>query len=189
MHEGFLVASADTLPFGWAPKRKFASADLAEAWSKLQRCCGDFDEGWPQEPDDAGPCLSKKLILATIGLWTKQERLAWTVRRTSHNDDMPGPVRMTSFRPDGSVLKYCATTLHHDRTMLPVALLSLFDEARRMHRARQLVAQVPAIVPLGCFVDGLFYSGPPEADRALRALAEAQKRNLTRRSTPGCICP
>ena len=39
MHEGVLKASADTLPFGWAPKRKFASADLAEAWSKLQRCC------------------------------------------------------------------------------------------------------------------------------------------------------
>ena len=81
---------------------------------------------------------------------------------------------MTSFRPDGAMLKMCATTLHHDRTMLPVALLSLFEEARRMHRARQIVAQVPAIVLLGCFVDGLLYSGPPEADRALRALAEAE---------------
>ena len=82
---------------------------------------------------------------------------------------------MPSFRPDGSELKYCSTALHRDRTMLPVALPSLFDEARRMHGARQLVAQVPAIVPLGCFVDGLFYSSPPEADRALRALAEAER--------------
>ena len=31
MHEGVLKASADTLPFGWAPKRKLASADLADA--------------------------------------------------------------------------------------------------------------------------------------------------------------
>ena len=59
--------------------------------------------------------------------------------------------------------------------MLPVALLSLFDEQRRMHRARQIVAQVPAIVPLGVYVDGLFYTGPPEADLALRELAEAEQ--------------
>ena len=144
MHEGVLKASADTLPFGWAPKRKFASAILAEAWSKLQRCCGDFDKP-ANAANDADPGLSKKLILSTIGLWTKQERVAYTVRRTSHDDDMPGPVLMTSFRPDGTELKYCSTALLHDRTMLPVALLSLFDEARRMHRARQLVAQVPAI--------------------------------------------
>ena len=80
---------------------------------------------------------------------------------------MPGLVRVTSFRPDGSTTKMCATTLHDNRTMLPVALLSLFDEQRRMHEARQLVARVPAIVPLGVYVDGLFYVGPPEADLAL----------------------
>ncbi len=114
MREGFLVADADTLPFGWLPSRKFPSADLANAWSHLHRCCGD---------DGA----AKKLILSTIGLWSKQERVAWTVRRTSHDADMPGPVRVTSFRPDGSMLKMCATTLHDNRTMLPVALLSLFD--------------------------------------------------------------
>ena len=56
---------------------------------------------------------------------------------------------VTTFRPDGSMMKMCATTLHDNRTMLPVALLSLFDEQRRMHKARQRVAQVPAIVPLG----------------------------------------
>ena len=140
----------------------------------------------------------KKLILSTIGLWSKQEHVAWTVRRTSHDADMPGPVRVTSFRPDGSTLKMCATTLHDNRTMLPVALLSLFDEQVHMHRARQLVAKVPAIVPLGAYVDGLFYVGPPEADLALRALAEAEqyehvgamvykfKQNNTWRQVPQC---
>ena len=59
--------------------------------------------------------------------------------------------------------------------MLPIALLSLFDELRRVHRARQIVAQVPAIVPLGVFVDGLFYSGPPEAHHLLKALAETEQ--------------
>ena len=72
MHEGFLVADAKTLPFGWVPKRKFASADLADAWIKLQRCCGDD----PEQESDAGPCLSKTMILATIGLWSVQERLS-----------------------------------------------------------------------------------------------------------------
>ena len=67
---------------------------------------------------------------------------------------MRGPVRLTRFCPDGTTLKMCSTRLHSDRTMLPVALLSLFDEQRRMHPARQIVAQVPAIVPLGVYVDG-----------------------------------
>ena len=87
---------------------------------------------------------------------------------------MPGPVRVTSLRPDGT-LKMCATELHDNRTMLPVALLCLFDEQSRMHRARQLVAKVPQIVPLGVQVDGLFYTCPPEADLALRRLADAEK--------------
>ena len=88
---------------------------------------------------------------------------------------MPGPVRVTSFRPDGTTIKMCATELHDNRTMLPVALLCLFDEQRRMHKARQLVAKVPKIVPLGVQVDGLFYIGPREADLELRRLAEAER--------------
>jgi len=36
MHEGFLIADATTLPFGWAPRHKGRSAELANAWSKLQ---------------------------------------------------------------------------------------------------------------------------------------------------------
>ena len=108
------------------------------------------------------------MILAAIGLWTKQERLAWHARRTSHDADLPGPVRVTSFRPDSSTVKMCATELHDNRSMLPISLLCLFDEQRRMHLACQLVAKVPQIVPLGAQVDGLFYTGPPHADLALR---------------------
>ena len=118
---------------------------------------------------------AKEMILSSIGLWTKQERLAWHARQTSHDSDMPGPVLVTSFCPDGSAIKMCTTELHDNRTMLPVALLCLFDEQRRMHRARQLVAKVPQIVPLGVQVDGLFYTGPPEADLALRKLVEAER--------------
>ena len=33
-------------------------------------------------------------------------------------------------------------------------------------------------MPLGCYVDGLFYVGPPEADKALRELAEQEKYDL-----------
>ena len=36
------------------------------------------------------------------------------------------------------------------------------------------MAQVPAIVPLGVFVDGLFYHGPPEAHEALKKLAATE---------------
>ncbi len=157
MEEGFLVASADTIPFGWIPYRRFPSSDLGDAWANLGRCGG-----------------SKRMILATICLWTKQERLSWYARRTDHEGDMPGPVRVKSFRPDGTIMM-CATQLYDNRTMLPVALLCLFDEQRRMHQARRLVAQVPAIVPLGCMVDGLFYAGPPEAKLALREVCDKHK--------------
>ncbi len=88
---------------------------------------------------------------------------------------MPGPVAVTTFRSDGTMIKMCSTEIHDNRTMLPVALLCLFDEQLRMHQARQLVASVPQIVPLGMHVEGLFYTGPEEADRALQTLAKAEK--------------
>ena len=137
MEVGFLVANTETLPFGWVPQRGFLSADLADAWNRLAAM-------WQEDTPGAEICASaKEMILATIGLWTKQERLAWHARQTSYDSDMPGPVLVTSFRPDGSTIKMCATELHDNRTMLPMALLCLFDEQRRMHRARQLVAKVP----------------------------------------------
>ncbi len=159
MREGFLVADADSLPFGWIPSHRFPSSDLANAWSPLHRICGD--DGTKETEKEKK--TAKTMILATIGLWNRREHKSWTVRRTTHDDDMPGPVLLTTFRPDGSTLKLCATELHDNRTLLPVALLSLFDEQIHMHRARQIVARVPAIVPLGAYVDGLFYTGPPEA--------------------------
>ena len=69
----------------------------------------------------------------------------------------------------------CSTQIHDNCTLLPIALLCLFDEQLRMHEARQLVARVPRIVPLGMHVDGLFYTGPEEADQALQTLAKAEK--------------
>ena len=62
MREGFLVASADTLPFAWAPTRRFPSADLARAWQQLERCCSDAE----RSAEDT-KTFAKTLILATIG--------------------------------------------------------------------------------------------------------------------------
>ena len=145
---------------------RFPSAELADAWSKLQDCCGD-----DPEVESDGPCLSKRIVLATIGLWTVQERLAWSVHCTTQDADCPGPVTKTRYMPDGSQYKMCCTVLHSDTTMLPIGLLSLFDELRRVYRARQIVAQVPAVVTLGVHVDGLFYVAPPEAHAQLQQLA------------------
>ena len=111
------------------------------------------------------------MILGMIGLWNKQERLKWFARKTDCEGDMPGPVRVKTFREDGTTMM-CATELHDNRTMLPVSLLCLFDEQRRMHTARQLVAKVPKIIPHGCMVDGLFFTGPAEAQLELESLAE-----------------
>ena len=86
MEEGFLQANCDTLPFGWVPYTWFPSSDLADAWANLERCGGD-----------------KKMILATIGLWQKRERLSIYARRTDCEADMPGPVRYKHFRANGEI--------------------------------------------------------------------------------------
>ena len=87
MQENFLTADASTLPFAWAPLHRFPSAELADAFTKLQQCCRDDPEA-----ESDGPCLSKRIVLATIGLWTIQERLAWSVHCTTQDADCPGPV-------------------------------------------------------------------------------------------------
>ena len=70
---------------------------------------------------------------------------------------------------------YSSQEVWDNRTMLPFALLPLFDEQRQVHKARLLVARVPRIITLGCMVDGLFYTGPPEADLMLRNLCREEK--------------
>jgi hypothetical protein len=163
IEEGFLVASAETIPFGWRPWRWFPSQDLAAAWQHLQDCGGD-----------------KKMILATIGIWNKQERFTYYARTTDREEDMPGPVTIKHFRPDCTIMM-CQSRLHDNRTMLPVSLLCLFDEQRRMHRARQLVARVPKIVPLGCRVDGLYFVGPEAAVQALKAICAGEQYDCIQR--------
>ena len=163
IEDGFLVANAETIPFGWRPWRWFPSQDLADAWQHLQDCGGD-----------------KKMILATIGIWNKQERFTYYARTTDREEDMPGPVTIKHFRPDCTIMM-CQSRLHDNRTMLPVSLLCLFDEQRRMHRARQLVARVPKIVPLGCRVDGLYFVGPEAAVQALKAICAREQYDCIQR--------
>ena len=154
IEEGFINADGVSLPCGWIPTRTFPSKDLELAWKELESCGG-----------------GKLMILSTIGLWTIQTRTKWFARRTDCEDDMPGPVTVKTFREDGTVMM-CPTELQDNRTMLPFSLLCLFDEQRRMHKARQLVARVPRIIPHGCVVDGLFFSGPPDAEIELKRLAD-----------------
>ena len=157
IEDGFLIANAETIPFGWRPCRRFPSQDLADAWACLKECGGD-----------------KKMILSTIGIWNKQERYTYYARKTDREEDMPGPVTIKHFRPDCTIMM-CQSRLHDNRTMLPVSLLCLFDEQRRMYRARQLVARVPRIVPLGCRVDGLYFVGPSDARQELEALCKSEQ--------------
>ena len=78
---------------------------------------------------------------------------------------MPGPVAVKHFRGDDTIMM-CRTEVYDNKTCLPFALLPLFDEQRMMYKAMRLVAKVPAIVTLGCMVDGLFCTGTPEAKAA-----------------------
>ncbi len=125
--------------------------------------------------DDRVHKWTKGMILSTISLWGTQERLSWYARATTHDSDMPGPVTNTHQRSDGTIIKMCSQEIYENITMLPVALLCLFDEQRRMYRAKQLVARVPRIIPLGCVVDGLFYFGPAEARLELLTLCDQER--------------
>ena len=182
--DNFLVPSAETLPFGWVPLHSFPSRELAHAWNTLHDCTRSMvrltagkpiDKAAQEAEDDQVQAWAKTMILATIGLWGTQERLSWYARATTHDSDMPGPVRVTHQRSDGTMIKMCNQVIYHNTTMLPIALLCLFDEQRRMYRAKQLVARVPRIVPLGCVVDGLFYIGPAEARLELLTLCDQER--------------
>ena len=161
MDEGFLQANPGTLPLGWSPLRFFKSSDLAKAWEELERMGGD-----------------KRMILGIIGLWNAQTRMKWYARKTDCEEDMPGPVRVKTFREDGTIMM-CATEVRDNRTMLPASLLCLFREQVLMHRARALVAKVPRIIPLGCLVDGLFFVGPADAREELARLAREHRYEHT----------
>ena len=141
IEDGFVVPNGETLPFGWIPLRSFPSRELAHAWATLGDCAREMirlETGKPlsKEAEDAENervCKwSKGMILSTIGLWGTQERLSWYARATTHDSDMPGPVSVTHQRSDGIVIKMCSQEIYDNTTMLPVALLSLFDEKRRM---------------------------------------------------------
>ena len=158
IEEGFLVAIADTLPFGWHPLKRFPSSQLADAWANARRCGA-----------------TKSMILATIGLWSKQERFKYLAKRTDCEADMPGPVAAKLFREDSGTIMFCKSEIYDNRTCLPFALLPLFDEQRLMYKAMRLAAKVPQIVVLGCMVDGLFCTGPPEAKAALMSVCQSEK--------------
>ena len=168
IEEGVLQANADTLPMGWIPDNFFPSDDLAAAFTAVERI---YMQNSTRE-DDAKEC--KLMILACIGLWSKQRRTQWYGRMTEHESDMPGPVTLKSFSEEGTMM-YCSSEIWCNKTMLPFALLPLFDEQRQMHKARLLAARIPGIITLGVMVDGLFYTGPPEADLQLRELALREK--------------
>lgn len=163
IEDGFLIAGKETIPFGWRPWREFPSKDLADAWQALRDCGGD-----------------KKMILSAIGIWNKQERYTYCARTTDREEDLPGPVTIKHYKADCTIMM-CQSRLHDNRTMLPVSLLCLFDEQRRMYRARQLVAKVPKIVPLGCRVDGLYYVGPEEAVAELRSICAEEQYDCIQR--------
>jgi len=157
VEDNFIQPSAETLPLGWRPTRTFASADLQQAWTVAKKCGAN-----------------KQLILATIGLWTKQESYQYYARRTDCEGDIPGPVTVKTFRHDGTIMM-TQTEMWDNITCLPFALLPLFDEQRYMYRARQIVAMVPEVRPIGCMVDGLFCLGTPEAKARLKELVDQEQ--------------
>ena len=53
MEEPFLVANAETLPFGWVPQRGFLSAGLADAWNCLAAM-------WQKDAPGVEICASAK---------------------------------------------------------------------------------------------------------------------------------
>ena len=159
IHEGVLQVSRECISCAWRAEYRVSSDYLADAWHDLERCGG-----------------GKKMILGCIGLWLKQGRHSWYARRTNHEGDMPRPPTVKTFREDGSCLMMCPTQVVDNRTYLPMALLCLFDEAIHMHRARKLIARVPRLVPLGCMVDGLFFTGPVDAKEELEAICEKECR-------------
>ena len=87
---------------------------------------------------------AKLMRLAAIGLWNDQERVKLTAVRTENQEDVAGPVRLKKFS-EKSTLCFHSTEMFDNRTMLPIALQTLFAEQVHMDRAAKLIERIPAI--------------------------------------------
>lgn len=191
--DGFLKPCANTIPFGWVPTHSRPASDLIDAFRKVeevwQRVPYESIVGEEEADEIPDACQvaeerskqAKLMRLAAIGLWNAQSRVKLTAYRTDNEADVPGPVRMKKFTDKGT-LCFHDTEVHDNRTMLPLALQTLFAEQVHMHRAMKLIEKVPRLVPLAARVDGIYFAGSAEATTELKALAFDCKYALSQRS-------
>ena len=116
IREGRVVPSAGTLPFGWRPTHTRPRSDLLDAFTKMDELWDEVFKRSPElfrdeveEPAKVLKNNKKGMGLSTIGLWNSQERLRWSAKTTTVDSDMSAPVKVMTFDPDGTQIKYCAT--------------------------------------------------------------------------------
>ena len=114
--DGFLVASANTLPFGWCPTHTRPASDLInafhkmeEVWSCVPHECFTHNEHDEDAIADAVQVAedrathAKLMRLAVIGMWNAQERWRVSPFRTENEQDVHGPVRLKKYSEKGTL--------------------------------------------------------------------------------------
>ena len=82
------VIKHDNIVFGLAASRSISSSELRNAFEVLQACVSEAG---------GDELVFKKLRLAWIGVCNRTTSYDWTVRETTHVEDMGGRVSVRTF--------------------------------------------------------------------------------------------
>ena len=158
------VINHDNLLFGLRASRHIEASELKTAFDTLAACVAEA--GGDED-------VFKKLRLSWIGVCNRTKSYEWTVRSTTHIEDLGGRVSIRTF---GEGVPQCkvATRVIDSKSAFPIGLIALQMEQVFVDQGMRLLRSVGATI-LGCRVDGIFFASSLETARAL-GLKTKQKR-------------
>ena len=106
------VVKHENLLFGLRASRSISSSELRRAFELLEECVSEAG---------GDELVFKKLRLSWIGVCNKTASYEWTVRETTHIEDMGGRVSVRTFG-EGVPLCKVATRVIDSRTVFPIGL-------------------------------------------------------------------
>ena len=142
------VVKHDNILFGLRASRWIARDELLKAFDLLKACV--FEAGGDET-------AFKRLRLCWIGVLNRTTSYEWSVRETTHVEDMGGRVSVRTFG-EGAHLCKVATKIIDSRTAFPIGLISLQMEQVYVDMGTRELKALGATI-LGVRVDGIYFSG------------------------------
>ena len=148
------VIKHDNLLFGLSAIRWISSSELRRAFELLKACVSEAG---------GDELVYKKLRLSWIGVCNRTACYEWTVRETTHIEDMGGRVSVRTFG-EGIPLCKVATRVIDSRSAFPIGLIALQMEQCYVDIGMRQLRSLGATI-LGVRVDGIFFDNCCEAQK------------------------